>query len=532
MRSGGDEQVYLATKTKVEPLCCGWYAWSHLISPVQHALNVAFRQMPLLRSFAASPMVHEVASGDSKLLGGAFVHLTRRDLGPVRELIRTMSKRYAALLQLAEDLVAFDRQLQACAKGSNIDHLYESLPASLAGLVELTYDLNNHPSVRVLEELLDESELAGIDAQELAFSCASDEERKFFLNTPRVDGVERFVIPAPFAAENLNLLAESRFSPVSFSQLVADLDIPSASAERFRQFFTESAPVRRGSDYGGSDVRVRYFGHASVLLQTSTVSILIDPLFAWDEGAEEKLVFNDLPDRIDYVFLTHNHHDHFSPEVFLQLRGRIGHIIVPRNNANTVADPSMKLALRRLGFHNVIVMDPLDRIALDEGFIASLPFYGEHGTLSINSKHGMYISLKARRFAFLADANCLDRMLYRRVVRQLGGADILFIGMECQGAPLSWMYGPYLSHAISRADDESRRSDGSDCDRAWALLEELGCSKVYVYAMGQESWLRYHLDLIYTPESKQIVESDKFVERCIAAGIPCERLNGGREMLF
>ncbi|MFC5743639.1 MBL fold metallo-hydrolase [Dyella tabacisoli] len=532
MRNGNDQQLYLAASTKIEPLCSKWYAWSHLVSPVQRALNVTFRQLPLLRSFIASPAVHEVATSDSTLMGGSFVHLRKNDLPAVRALVQEMTARCASLIRFAEDLLNFDRQLQATATGANIDHLYESLPPALAGALEITYDLNNHPTLRVIEELLYDSDLSGIDTQALAFSRTRDEQRKFFLNTPRVDEAERFIVPTPFAAGSLSLLAGSRVRPTAFAELVESLGIEPASEARFREFFTPHAPVRNAPQYRGDDVRLRYFGHACVLLQTSTVSILIDPLFAWDEESGDKLVFNDLPDFIDYVFLTHNHHDHFSPEVLLQIRDRIGRILVPRNNANTIADPSMKLALKSLGFNNVDVMDPLDRVTFDDGYIVSLPFYGEHAALSINSKHGMYVNLKGRRMAFLADSNCLDRMLYRRVVERLGKVETLFIGMECQGAPLTWMYGPYLTNAISRKDDESRRSNGSDCDRAWALLEELGSTRAFVYAMGQEPWFRYHLDLIYTPDSKQIIESDKFVERCRSAAIPCERLNGCREMMF
>jgi hypothetical protein len=73
---------------------------------------------------------------------------------------------------------------------------------------------------------------------------------------------------------------------------------------------------------------------------------------------------------------------------------------------------------------------------------------------------------------------------------------------------------------------------GSDSERAWALLNEMGCQRAFVYAMGQEPWLQYLCGLQYTPESKQIVESDKLVERCRSASIPAERLYGCREMLF
>ena len=527
------EPVYLMERTKIEPLCCRWYAWSHVISPMQLALNVAFRQLPLLRSFLANPGVHESACKDTKLLGGSFVHLSKSESGAVRELVSDITNRCASLIQLAQDFLAFDKQLQASAKGANVDHFYELLPQTLAGLTEITYDLNNHPTLRILEELLYNTPLDGVQTQELALSKIADENRKFFLNTPRLNSPGQLVITMPFADEAVNTLARSRIEALPFSDIAQQLRLPAEVRPRLREFFSTAKPPRNDPTYAGDEVRVRYFGHACVLIQTASVSILIDPLFAWEnDETGGRLVFSDLPDFIDYVFVTHNHHDHFSPEVFLQLRDRIGTILVPRNNPNNIADSSMKLVLRALGFSNVQVMDPMERISFPDGMIVSIPFYGEHATLSINSKHGMYLVLENRRMVFLADSNCLDRMLYRRVVGNLGKADILFIGMECQGAPLSWIYGPYLTNPISRKDDESRRSNGSDSSRAWTLLEEFGCSRAFVYAMGQEPWFRYHLDLIYTPESKQIVESDKFVARCREAGIPAERLQGCREMFF
>jgi len=524
------EAVYLRESTKIEPLCCRWYAWAHVVAPLQQALNVAFRQLPLLKSFIASPSVHEAASKDPRMMGGGFMNLKASDVGAVRALMREMKERCARLIKFAEDLVNFDRQVQASATGQCLDHLYESLPQSLAGLIEITYDLNSHPTLRLLEEFLYDDELSTQATHELCFFQSKDEDRSFFLNTPRLDSPDRFMMRIPFSDPRLDLLARARIEPVCFAELVRELAVSSERTERFRQYFTGVPPIRRAPDYRGDDVRIRYFGHACVLIQTDQVSILIDPLFAWENDAERRrLIFNDLPDFIDYVFLTHNHHDHFSPEVFLQLRNRIGQILVPRNNPNTVADASMRLVLNHIGFSNVRVMDPLDTVAFSGGFLASLPFYGEHAGLSITSKHGMYLDIKGRKLAFLADSNCLDRIVYRRVADRFGKADVLFIGMECQGAPLSWIYGPYLTNQISRKDDESRRSNGSDAEHAWALREELGSKRVFVYAMGQEPWFRYHLDLIYTPESKQIVESEKFLHRCAQARIPAVRLNGCTE---
>ncbi|WDD90606.1 MBL fold metallo-hydrolase (plasmid) [Burkholderia sp. FERM BP-3421] len=526
--------VFLDSDTKIEPLVFRWYAWGHLVSPVQQALNLAFRQLPALKSFIANPGVHEAASRNPKMLGGAFLELTQRDVASVRALLQDILERGANLLGFAQDLLDLDRRLQKHESGFSLDHLYADLPASLAGLVEAGYDLNNHPSLRIVEDLVYLDGPAHADAQEIAFSRTRDEARNFFINTPRLDTEQRFVIPAPFADTRFDLLSESRIAPVPFETIAEALGVADPAARtRLRSYFSATPPRRDAPEYTEDAVRVRYFGHACVLVQSADVSVLIDPFVTWDhDDANARLTFHDLPDHIDYVFLTHNHQDHFSVEALLQLRNRIGAVLVPRNNVNNLADPSMKLALRAIGHHRVRVMDPLERIELPGGWLTSLPFYGEHADLSIASKHGMCLDLKGRRMLFLADSDCKDRILYRRIARHVGQIDRLFIGMECDGAPLTWLYGPYLSTPINRKDDDSRRLSGSDCEHAWSIVEEFGCRHAYVYAMGQEPWLRFVAGLEYTPESKQIVESDRFVARCRDAGLEAERLHGCQTFVF
>jgi len=80
--------------------------------------------------------------------------------------------------------------------------------------------------------------------------------------------------------------------------------------------------------------------------------------------------------------------------------------------------------------------------------------------------------------------------------------------------------------------DHSRRLAGSNFERARNIVEDLGCKEVYVYAMGQEHWLRYLMGLAYRPDSVQIVESDRFVAQCRDRGIEADRLLGCREWLL
>src|SRR5689334_3129707 len=101
--------AYLKPNVKVEPLVCGWHAWIHLISPAQHAMNVAFRHLPLLQSFLKNPAVHAAAATDRSLFGGPFVCLPPDRAPEVQQLLKETEIRCAKLLTFARDLKQFDR---------------------------------------------------------------------------------------------------------------------------------------------------------------------------------------------------------------------------------------------------------------------------------------------------------------------------------------------------------------------------------------------------------------------------------------
>jgi hypothetical protein len=102
--------------------------------------------------------------------------------------------------------------------------------------------------------------------------------------------------------------------------------------------------------------------------------------------------------------------------------------------------------------------------------------------------------------------------------------------MECDGGPLSWLYGPLLTKPLLRKFDQSRRLNGSNCERGISIVNLFNPRNVYVYAMGQEPWLTYLTSIQYTDESRPIVESNMLVEQCRAREITSERLYGCKEI--
>jgi L-ascorbate metabolism protein UlaG (beta-lactamase superfamily) len=522
---------YLRSSTLVEPLQCHWYAWTHTVAPVQHGFNLAAAQLPLLQAFVANPGTHAAATEDPAMVSGPFVHLPPQAVPAVQALIAQTTERCQPQMDLAQAVQKFEKQLRTTALGFGLDAVYPLAPPVLAGLVEASYDLHNRPQLRVLEELVYRSPLGGAHTHQMSLSHADGHHRPFFLNTPRLDSPGRITLPIPFADPRWQRLAMSRLQPVQVAQLADELGVPGAQRELFAGFFSPEPPQRRTPHHGGDGVRVRYLGHASLLLQSSATSVLIDPFFASvrDAGAAQ-FTFDDLPDFIDHVFVTHAHADHFSIENLLKLRGRVGTFLVPRNNPGNLADPSMRLVLQALGFRNVRVLEPFESVGFADGQLTSLPFLGEHSDLGIHSKQTLHLVLKDRSFLFLADSACADPMLYQRIAQEVGRVDAMFIGMECDGAPLTWLYGPYLANRPSRKMDDSRKLSGCNAQQAWTITEAIRPARTYVYAMGQEPWMGFLMGLAYTAQSVQIVESDKYVARCVAAGLPSERLFGCREL--
>jgi L-ascorbate metabolism protein UlaG (beta-lactamase superfamily) len=264
------------------------------------------------------------------------------------------------------------------------------------------------------------------------------------------------------------------------------------------------------------------------------VNILVDPLVSY-YGYESSVVHYsdiDLPDVIDYVLITHNHQDHIVFETLLPLRHKIRNLIVPATNSGALQDPSLKLTFESMGFKNVIEIDEMQEIRFDDCTITGLPFTGEHSDLNIRAKTCFHIAFKQFKFLFVADSRVMEPKLYQHVQRAIGDVDVLFLGMECEGAPLSWLYGPLLTEDISRDNDQSRRLAGCDFEKGMHLVNIFHPKEAYVYAMGQEPWLEFISSIKYTEESKPIVQSNMLVEACKERGIVAERLFGEKELLY
>jgi L-ascorbate metabolism protein UlaG (beta-lactamase superfamily) len=524
---------YLKPNIKTEPLMWQWYAWTYLIPPVSAGCNIVERNLKIMKSYAQFPKIHEQAIKNPDMMGGPFMELDEQHVGLVKNLINETEKDCATYIELSNDLKDFQRMLQKEAIGNSLEPFYDKTPESLKGLVELVYDTENHPQVLLIEKLIYNKYYSN-KGQSVSLAPLESDKRPFIMSTPRVLTNNELNITIPFIAPVWDELFKAKQEPTDIKELANKLNVQSNDMEYFESLFTDVAPQNKPDrNYAGDEVKVRYFGHACVLLQTKNVSIMTDPVISYDIPGEAgtRYTYMDLPDTIDYVLLTHNHQDHVMFETLLQIRHKVKTVIVPRNRKGALEDPSLKLILNKIGFKDVIEIDNLESIDIPDGEIMGTPFLGEHSDLNIQTKTAHFIRLKDKKFLLAADSNNMSPKMYKYLFEYLGGIDVLFLGMECDGAPLTWLYGPLLSQPLKRSFDNERQLSGSNYEKAWALAKESKCTQAYVYAMGMEPWLTYIMALQYEDDSIQMTESKKFVENCIKNNIESERLFMKREWL-
>ncbi|MBN8523508.1 MAG: MBL fold metallo-hydrolase [Rickettsiales bacterium] len=524
---------YFKSNIKAEPLIWRWYAWPYLISPATAACNIVERHLKIMHSYVQNPKIHAQAVKDPKMLGGPFIDLQGEKVEEVKTLIEETKKNCKTLIELCGDIKHLDKIILNECKGGTVETFYDRIPEMLKGIVELVYDLNNHPSIRFIEPFLYKAYYTDI-YQEIALAEVKTDFRKFVFSTPRLNQSDEVYLQIPFSDKRLDTLFKHKYEPCELNEIIRLFNISDSHCKLFESFFTNVPPKQNHeNNYSGNGIRIRYFGHACVLFETDSTSILFDPVISYEvKDGISRYTFADLPDYIDYIVITHNHLDHIMFETLLQLRHKTHNIVIPNSQNGALADPSMKLILKNIGFTSLLGLHELENIIFKDGEIIALPFFGEHCDLNIQSKLSYYLRIRDKNFILGADSNNLSSALYDHIFDITGSIDMLFLGMECDGAPLTWSYGPLLTNQINRTFDNSRTLSGSDFKKAWSITQKLKCKYAYVYAMGQEPWLNHVMALNYSLDSIQIIESNKFVSACHAHGIESERLFGKKEWIL
>lgn len=520
---------YLRDDAYFEPLLHKWYVWPYLLPPVTAAMNLTGRNLRLMKSFVANAQLHIAASQNRGLAGGDFVNCSADQIDDVRRLIEELEQDNRDYFDLRQGVTALNALLET-QTGMSMEQLYGQVPDVLRGYVELVYDMNHHASFRLIEGLLYAGPLYKRAGQSVSFGLLSRvEQRPFVLSSPRLPDGNHLHADVRLDDPWLDRVFALRTVPASQATLDALFAQQRLTGGLDYQSLFTTTPPSRVHAAPRDGVRVTYVGHAGLLVETADVAVLVDPVIASRDGKHDDAIvsYSELPAFIDYVCITHTHMDHTCIETLLQLRHKIGTVLVPKNSGGNLVDPSIKLMLQALGLP-VRELEDMERIACAGGHILAVPFLGEHADLNIRSKTAWYFELHGRRIFAGADAASLDERLYQRIHAITGDLDMLFIGMECVGAPMSWLYGALFTKPVPRAVNESRRFNGSDFALASRLVDIFRPRHVGIYALGMEPWFRYFMGVDYDDDARQIVESDQLLRFCGERDVPAERLAAKR----
>jgi hypothetical protein len=421
--------------------------------------------------------------------------------------------------QAAERIVAFEKKFMQQATGGTLSALYQELPEELQGAVELAYDSHNNPSLRLYEKLLyDDSRYDSSHHSFRFFTRASDLE---YLPARLPNPETEIALHVPFDDARMDRIFSLDLEPRPRGEVMDLLELTSDKDPRLTQLFTDQ-PIRKPEPWTGAGTRIRYLGHASVLLEWKGISILVDPLIPSGSGGDPlRYSFSDLPARIDYVLITHGHDDHYELSSLLRLRHRIGCLLVPKSTG-LLWDYSLKAMSHRLGFKHVVELDAFESLTPSPDLeLMSIPFHGEHGEL-FAAKACWLVRLGAEQMLFTADSDTFDPRTYESVRKITGDIQTVFVGTFCSSQSVE-TYHPMLFAWFERGQQtaameekfETRSTGGADADGAWSIVRALGAKRVYVYALGWEPWL-----LGYLGPRKEVVltEARKLIERARQSG--------------
>ena len=522
-----DEAKFLRPDAIIEPLVDGFYAWAYTVAPVQAAMNLAFVQIPLLESYLQSPQVHISASSNPELRGGFFVNIEESRSGELRDLLAATKRDRADMLNFAAAVAEAEELVRNSATGFDLTPLYPKLPAALSGLVEIAYDTSNQPAVRYIEPLVYESSVYTEDRQSVQLSLETGIERPFILSTPRLSSPDVLDLRIPFRHPGLEELFRSRVHGTTLSRLREQLGLDDEKAVAISRLLAGKPDLSADRHIDGG-ARIRYFNHACLVMQTPEAAIMTDPWISTESSATDRFTYRDLPDHLDLVLITHGHQDHIVLETLLALRGRVGAVVVPRSSRGNMADPSLALYLSHLGLP-VVEVDDFSEVEFPGGKVIATPFLGEHADLDIRAKSTYCVRLGGRTIFVGADSSGIDPGLYRYIRGHVGEVDMAFLGMECAGAPLTWLYQGLFTKPVTKKMSDSRTLSGSNAEQAAGIMTELGASEAYVYAMGEESWLGHVMATSYNEDSYQLKQVTEFMTWCADHGIKSDHLLGQRE---
>ncbi|MCK4265616.1 MBL fold metallo-hydrolase [Candidatus Babeliales bacterium] len=170
--------------------------------------------------------------------------------------------------------------------------------------------------------------------------------------------------------------------------------------------------VRDDLDTYGNSARVIWIGHSTFLIQIAGINILTDPVFFdisffYRRAVKPGLRIDELPEKIHFIILSHDHIDHMCAKSLLKLRDRTSIVLVPNG---------LKKWFRRRGFNNVGEMG-----------------WGESVSFHISGNNIIFTFLPANHWSGRGILDAYENVLYGSWLLSTDDLKIYFAGDSIKG---------------------------------------------------------------------------------------------------
>lgn len=203
-----------------------------------------------------------------------------------------------------------------------------------------------------------------------------------------------------------------------------------------RAEWPESAenPPRPALDDSSENLKVTYIGHATLLIQTMGINLLIDPVFSercspftsiGPKRVRPPFVPLEKLPKIDFVFVSHNHYDHLDQASLSWLaRNRKPLFITPLGNTRLIAPCGDGCQIAALDWHQVL---PLGENASLQ--LTPAQHWSRRGFNDINRDlwGGFFLKTTQGQSAYYSGDSGFDQGLFESLGQKYGAPDIAIL---------------------------------------------------------------------------------------------------------
>jgi L-ascorbate metabolism protein UlaG (beta-lactamase superfamily) len=235
-----------------------------------------------------------------------------------------------------------------------------------------------------------------------------------------------------------------------------------------RRAHADNPPPRVGSN----KVRLSFVGHASWLIQTAGLNILIDPVWSMRASPvsfagpkrhnDPGIVFDALP-KVDVVLVSHGHYDHLDLATLSKLAAKFSpRVVTPLGNDVTMRSADSAIKAEGFDWHN--------RVELGNGVAVTLVptrHWSARGLFDRNRRCGRVLSSRTPvgKLYIVCDSGYGDGKHFRRVAEAHGPLRLAILPIGAMSA---------LVHEGPAHDPSDAVKALADCGAARALAHHHG----------------------------------------------------------